>query len=97
MEVFELSNNPLWAGPALCWKWSTYFGNISIPPRGISIIENLKIENFIAPTCPNIGGDGQVDRAGAVGGGSGGIPDNGATCAEQRAGVGVRQNLEIED
>ena len=44
-----------------------------------------------------MGGGGQVDRAGAVGGGSGGIPDNGATCTEQRAGAGVGQTLQIED
>ena len=71
--------------------------NISKPTRGPPIIENLNLENFIAPTCPSMGGGGQVDRAGAVGGGSGGISANEATCAEQRAGAGVRQNLQIED
>ena len=71
--------------------------NISIPPRGIHKTEKLNLKNFIAPTCSSIGGDGQVARQGAVDGGSGDNPDDGATSAEQQARVGVWQNLQNKD
>ena len=71
--------------------------DISIPPRGIPIKGNLKFKQLIDPTCSNTGGGGQVERGGEFGGGSGDSLDNGAIGTEQRAWVGVRQNLLSKD